>query len=38
MAERAIALVNIPETNTAIINGPNGYSYLRIGGAERPLT
>ena len=38
MAERAIALVNtfvnIAETNTAIINGPNGYSYLKIGGIE----
>mgnify|MGYP000258499798 CR=1 FL=1 len=30
--------VNISETNTAIINGPNGYSYLKIGGAERLLT
>ena len=33
MAKRAIALantfVNILETNTAIINGPNGYSYLK---------
>ena len=42
MVERAIALVNtfvnIPEANTAIINVPNGYWYLRIGGAERLLT
>ena len=41
MAERAIALVNtfvnIAETNPAIINGPNGYSYLTIAGAEEIL-
>ena len=37
MAERALArvntFVNIPEINTAINNGPNGYSYLKIGGS-----
>ena len=42
MAERAIAIVNtfvnIPETNTAIINGPNSCSYLKIGGDERLRT
>ena len=26
--------VNTQEANTAIINGPNGYSYLANGGAE----
>ena len=26
--------VNIQEAHTAITNGPNGYSYLKIGGAE----
>ena len=42
MVERAIALVNtlvnIPETNSAIIHGPNGNSYLTSGGAEGILT
>ena len=30
--------VNTQEANTAIINGPNGYSYLKVGGAERVQT
>ena len=42
MTERAIApvntFVNTQEANTAVIKGPNGNSYLKIGGAEGILT